>query len=164
LIHGLAFAATLNELGLGRWERVSGLLAFNLGIETMQLVVVAAVLPSLVLLSRTSRYSVLRIGGAVFACFTSAGWIVERLLNVHNHFGPVVGSVGDGAIWIGSALFVVSLVCWWLHEPKDEPPNATSAHTTAFNVLVRKDWSHKQRLETNHFGCQCTPTSMDLPK
>jgi len=46
LIHGLAFASTLGELGLGRWERLAGILAFNLGIETMQLVVVAATLPS----------------------------------------------------------------------------------------------------------------------
>lgn len=30
LIHGLAFAATLGELGLGRWERVGSILAFNL--------------------------------------------------------------------------------------------------------------------------------------
>jgi hypothetical protein len=56
LIHGLAFAATLNQLGLGRWERVAGILAFNLGIETMQLIVVAAIMPSLVLISRTRAY------------------------------------------------------------------------------------------------------------
>lgn len=37
LIHGLAFATTLADLGLGRWERVAGILGFNLGIETMQL-------------------------------------------------------------------------------------------------------------------------------
>jgi hypothetical protein len=114
LIHGLAFAATLNELGLGRWERVSGLLAFNLGIETMQLVVVAAVLPSLILLSRTRGYSVLRIGGAVFACLASAGWIAERLLNIPNYLDPIVDVVAHHAIWIGSGLFAVSLACWML--------------------------------------------------
>src|SRR5206468_3636291 len=69
LIHGLAFAATLGELGLGRWERVAGILAFNLGIETMQLVVVAVTMPSLVLMSRTRAYPFLRIGGALFAAF-----------------------------------------------------------------------------------------------
>jgi hypothetical protein len=131
LIHGLAFAATLNELGLGRWERLSGLLAFNLGIEIMQLVVVAAVLPSLVLLSRTNRYSVLRIGGGFVACYASAGWIAERLLNFHNYFDPILASVAHCTIWIGSALFVVSLVCWWLQEPKDEAPNATATNPQA---------------------------------
>ncbi len=39
IVHGLAFAATLEQLGLGRWERVAGILAFNLSIETMQLIV-----------------------------------------------------------------------------------------------------------------------------
>jgi len=56
LIHGLAFASILGELGLGRWERVAGILAFNLGIETMQMAVVAATMPSLILMSRTRAY------------------------------------------------------------------------------------------------------------
>ena len=54
LIHGLAFAATLGRLGLGRWDRVDGILVFNLGIETMQMLVVAAASPSLMLMSRTT--------------------------------------------------------------------------------------------------------------
>jgi hypothetical protein len=41
LIHGLAFAATLDRLGPGRWDRVAGILSFNLGIEAMQMLVVA---------------------------------------------------------------------------------------------------------------------------
>ena len=56
LIHGLAFASTLSVLGLGRWERLLSILGFNLGIEAMQLMVVAAVLPSLLLLSRSRGY------------------------------------------------------------------------------------------------------------
>ena len=32
LIHGLAFASTLDRLGLARWDRVAGILSFNLGI------------------------------------------------------------------------------------------------------------------------------------
>ena len=66
LIHGLAFAATLGRLGLARWDRVAGILAFNLGIEAMQMLVVAAILPSLMLMSRTRVYPILRIGGASF--------------------------------------------------------------------------------------------------
>jgi hypothetical protein len=69
LIHGLAFASTIGQLGLARWERVASILAFNLGIETMQLVVVAATVPSFVILSRTRAYPSLRMGGALFAGF-----------------------------------------------------------------------------------------------
>jgi hypothetical protein len=119
LIHGLAFAATLEELGLGRWERVTGILAFNLGIETTQLVVVAAVLPALVLMSRTSAYAFLRIGGALFAGCASAGWIVERLLHVHLRVDVILGGVAHHAVWIAGVLSLLSLVCWWLPKVLD---------------------------------------------
>ncbi len=111
LIHGLAFASTLTNLGLGRWERIFGILAFNLGIETMQLIVVAVTMPSLVLISRTRAYPFLRIGGALFACLASAGWIYERLLGGHNSFDAVVGVVAHHAVWIAVALFLISLSC-----------------------------------------------------
>jgi len=65
LIHGLAFATILGQLGLGRWERVASILGFNLGIETMQLIVVAAVMPSLIFLSHPRAYRFLRIGGGL---------------------------------------------------------------------------------------------------
>ncbi len=113
LLHGLAFAATLSQLGLGHWERVAGILAFNLGIETMQLVVVAAVMPSLVLMSRTRAYPFLRIAGALFAGSASLGWIAERLLGVHNPIDVVVNLVAHHAAWIAGALFLISLSCLW---------------------------------------------------
>ena len=81
LTHGFAFASTLNNLGLGWGERLTGILAFNLGIETMQLLVVAVALPSLILMSRTSAYAYLRIPAAIFAVLASLGWITERILN-----------------------------------------------------------------------------------
>ena len=112
LIHGLAFAATLEQLGLGRWERVAGILAFNLGIETMQLIVVAATIPSLVLMSRTRAYPFLRIGGALFAGIASVGWIAERLLGVHNPVDGVVNGIARQGVWIAASLFLLSIVCW----------------------------------------------------
>ncbi len=83
LVHGLAFATTLSALGLGRSERVASILAFNLGIESMQLVAIAGTMPSLLLLSRTRTYPIFRIGGALFAGFASLGWISERLFDIH---------------------------------------------------------------------------------
>jgi len=120
LIHGLAFAATLEQLGLGRWERVAGILAFNLGIETMQLLVVVATLPSLLLMSRTRAYPFLRIGGALFAGIASLGWISERLLNVHNPVGVAVDFLAHSAPWIAVALFLISLYSWWLRNAFDQ--------------------------------------------
>jgi hypothetical protein len=93
LIHGLAFGATLSALGLGRWERVAGILAFNLGIETM---------PVLILMSRTRAYSVCRVGGALVAGVASVGWIAERLFHLPNLAGVVANNVAHYAIWIVS--------------------------------------------------------------
>ncbi len=114
LIHGLAFAATLGRLGLGRWDRVAGILAFNLGIETMQMVVVAAILPSLMLMSRTRAYPILRISGALFAGFASVGWIVERLFDVPTPVDTVVNAFARHALLIAVNLLVVSLACRFL--------------------------------------------------
>jgi hypothetical protein len=114
LIHGLAFASTFGDLGLGRWERVAGILAFNLGIEAMQLGVVAATLPSLIMLSHTRAYLYLRIGGALFAGFASLGWIAERLFGMRSPVDVVVNGVAHQAVWIAGALSLVSACCWWL--------------------------------------------------
>jgi hypothetical protein len=53
LVHGLAFATVLAEFGLGPWKMALCILGFNLGIELMQLAVVAATVPWLLLLSCT---------------------------------------------------------------------------------------------------------------
>jgi hypothetical protein len=117
LIHGLAFAFTLSELGLGRWERVAGILAFNLGIETMQMIVVGVTMPSLLLMSRTRAYPVLRTGGALFAGIASVGWIAERLSGAHSSVDVVVEAVAHQAVWIAASFFLISLVSWRLQRP-----------------------------------------------
>lgn len=114
LIHGVAFAATLDRLGLTRSERVAGILAFNLGIEAMQMLVVALILPSLMLMSTTRAYPFLRIGGAVFAAAASLGWIVERILNVETPVDAIVNAIALHAPWIAITLFLASLACRFL--------------------------------------------------
>jgi hypothetical protein len=116
LIHGLAFAATLGQLGLGRWERLGSILAFNLGIETMQLIVVGAIMPSLLLMSSTRAYPSLRVSGGLFAGFAALGWIVERLLGVSNTIDAVVETIARHAVWIAAVLFLMSIVCWLLRK------------------------------------------------
>jgi hypothetical protein len=116
LIHGLGFASTLSGLGLGRWERLGGILSFNLGIETMQLAVVAATLPSLILMSRTRAYPWLRICGALFAGVASVGWIVERALGTQSWVDVVVNELAHHPVRIAGGLFLLSLVSWALEN------------------------------------------------
>jgi hypothetical protein len=77
----------------------------------VQLIVVAAIMPSLVLLSRFASYSVLRIGGALFAGGASVGWIVERLLHVNYSVDVLVNGLAHHGVWIAGGLFVISLAC-----------------------------------------------------
>lgn len=112
LIHGLAFANVLDQLGLSHWQRVVNLLAFNLGIEVVQLIVIAATLPSLLLLSRTPAYAPLRIAGALFAGGAALAWIAERLLGFKTPVDLVVDMAASQAPLLAIVLFLVSLA-WW---------------------------------------------------
>lgn len=114
LIHGLAFASVLDQLGLSHWQRVVNLLGFNLGIELVQLVVIAATLPSLLLLSRTPAYALLRIAGALCAGFAALAWIAERLLGFETPVDLVVNMAASQAPLLATILFLVSLTWWGL--------------------------------------------------
>ncbi|GAA2709618.1 HupE/UreJ family protein [Actinoplanes palleronii] len=78
LMHGLAFAALLGDLGLGRGSLLADLVGFNLGIELTQLAVVGLLMPSLLVLSRTRVYPVLRTGLAGTGVVLAAAWLAER--------------------------------------------------------------------------------------
>ena len=112
LVHGLAFATALGDLAAGQWYGLVTILGFNLGIEAMQLSVVIAILPSLLLMSRTHAYPLLRVGSALLVTIVCAQWIVERLLNAHEVVSPVVEGIGRHAAWIAAGLFLLSLLCW----------------------------------------------------
>ena len=77
-MHGLAFAAVLGGLDLSRGSLVRELLGFKLGIELTQLIVVATVMPSLIPLSRTCAYPVVRIGLATAGVVLAGAWLAER--------------------------------------------------------------------------------------
>lgn len=79
LVHGLAFARLVSLYGLSNGDAALSLLAFNLGIEAMQLVVVALVFPFLWMLERTRARQGVRIAGAVFAAMAALVWFVQRL-------------------------------------------------------------------------------------
>jgi hypothetical protein len=79
LVHGLAFAGAIRELELTGTRFVASLLAFNLGIETVQALIVAVAAPLLIWMARSRLSAPLR---QVFAMATGAlamMWLVERV-------------------------------------------------------------------------------------
>ena len=79
LIHGFGFASALAEIGLPRHGTVATLLAFNIGIELAQLLLVLACFPALVWARRRPWF---RDRLFVPACWSIAGvatlWFVKR--------------------------------------------------------------------------------------
>ncbi|BDI59484.1 HupE/UreJ family protein [Qipengyuania nanhaisediminis] len=82
LFHGFGFAGALADIGLPQGEVASALLAFNLGVEAGQLLVIAAIIAILAALKRGPRMLETRaLKLATYAIgVTGAYWLVERVV------------------------------------------------------------------------------------
>ncbi len=104
LVHGASFASVIAAQSFDAWHRVVAMLGFNLGIEVMQVAVVAAALPCLLLLCSLPVYRFVRNAGAAFAALAALGWILERTVGIANPFESFVeGVANDAALKILSA-------------------------------------------------------------
>jgi HupE / UreJ protein len=81
LLHGFGFASVLAEMGLPKGARLVSLVAFNLGVEAGQLVVVLAVMPLAYFLRATQFYrrGIMPWGSSAIACL-ALFWFVQRAL------------------------------------------------------------------------------------
>jgi hypothetical protein len=110
LIHGMAFATTLVDLNLDAGRMALSIFGFNLGIELMQLLVVAVTIPWLIILSRSiAIYTYVRIIGATLAGIAAIGWIIERVTSKPNLISTFVLKAADYAVWIIPLLGILSL-------------------------------------------------------
>jgi hypothetical protein len=81
LVHGLGFAGALGIDEPFSWRLLSSLLVFNVGIETVQLAIIAVVFPVLVLLRRRAPLAGLSATGTIAAgvCAMGLVWFFERI-------------------------------------------------------------------------------------
>jgi hypothetical protein len=107
-VHGLAFAAPLAGLGLDPLTMVSSVLGFNLGIEAVQLLVILAAMPWLVLLARSRVYGPFRITGASLTGIAATAWLAERTFGWANPVVPIVESAAAHALWLLAGLVVLT--------------------------------------------------------
>ena len=108
LVHGLAFSEALRELDLSGRQLVAALLGFNLGIEAMQLLVVALVLPPLVVLARSGHYTVLRVTASVVTIVAAAGWLCARL-GFANPVADLADQLGTLSVPVAVALWLAAV-------------------------------------------------------
>jgi hypothetical protein len=79
LLHGMGFAGVLGELGLPADEKLLTILAFNLGVEIGQMVILTALLPLLILVRKQlwySRYSLTAVSVVIF--LVACQWVIMR--------------------------------------------------------------------------------------
>jgi hypothetical protein len=82
LIHGVGFAGALGIAEPFSWGLLGALLVFNVGIEVVQLVIIAIAFPILIVLRRRVSPIGFWLGVAISAVVAAAGlyWVVERLV------------------------------------------------------------------------------------
>jgi hypothetical protein len=79
IIHGLAFSQSISGLELSHLNKIISMLGFNLGIETIQLVIMAVVFPIL-LISKFKEFHAIRILFATATIVVSLFWFYERVV------------------------------------------------------------------------------------
>ncbi|WP_088831111.1 HupE/UreJ family protein [Paenibacillus tyrfis] len=79
LVHGMGFADVLKEMDIPRSELAVDLISFNIGIETVQVTMVAILLPLLGLLHRWKYSKRAVFAGSATALALGGIWLVERL-------------------------------------------------------------------------------------
>ena len=84
LVHGLGFAGALGIDEAFSWTLLWSLLVFNVGIEAVQLAIIAAVFPLLVVLRRRAPRAGLWATGVIAAGVSAMGlvWFVQRVSRI----------------------------------------------------------------------------------
>ncbi len=109
LVHGLAFATLLHQAGAGSASTAASLLGFNLGIEAVQLSIVALVIPPLLVLSRARSFAWLRTGCATFTLLAALSWIVNRTTGAGGGAVAAIEMVVSHGLWGIAALYLLAL-------------------------------------------------------
>jgi hydrogenase/urease accessory protein HupE len=79
LIHGFGFAGLLEQLDLPAGQWATSVLAFNLGVEAGQLVIVAVALPVIIVLARSPWHRRVVQCTSVIVFGFAVAWFIERL-------------------------------------------------------------------------------------
>lgn len=121
LTHGLAFASVLANLNLSTGPMALSVLGFNIGIELLQLLVIALIIPWLILLAQTDLYKWIRIAGATFAAIAALAWIAERSMGQANFVTDAIQQLSLYAKWCIIFLAFTALLAFLLQKHKIKP-------------------------------------------
>ena len=159
LLHGLSFAALLNGMDLSPGGFVLTLLGFNLGIELTQLLVVALVMPSLLLLAQTPSYPVLRTAVASAGVALAAAWLVNRIgLVAVNPLEPISDVLVAHPFLLAGGLALIGLATHLIWQPSPRLRDGQGILHDRFSGANAKPAHARQ----NHLLTQTPQSSHDI--
>ena len=118
LVHGLAFATLIGHYGLGTSEKALTILGFNIGIEIVQLMVVLAVMPALLMFAATRYYPAIRLTLAIFIAGAATAWIIERVSGLSNIVGQTLDTMLSYGLYIIAGFTIVAALLYWLAKDR----------------------------------------------
>ncbi|KRB86095.1 hypothetical protein ASE00_04975 [Sphingomonas sp. Root710] len=121
LVHGLAFATIIAHAGIEPLQKAQSILGFNLGIEAVQLVVVALAAPGLLLLARSRHYDPIRTAMAALAAVAAALWFAERATGHDIAAGRAIDAALGYAPWLLGALALAAVIVWTANRLSSAP-------------------------------------------
>jgi HupE / UreJ protein len=111
LVHGMAFATIIGNFVLDPWPKALAILGFNVGIEIVQLLVIAAALPLLIWLVQQRTYPAVRTTLAALTAIAAIAWLAERITGAEN---VVARTIDAGLGWLGWPLAALSIIAFAL--------------------------------------------------
>jgi hypothetical protein len=110
LIHGLAFASALTGFNYDSRALAFGVLGFNLGVESMQLAIVATVLPWLLLMRASVVYGYFRLSAAIGTAVLAIAWVLERAVDMTTPLSRMGDMLQTHAALVISLLAMLAIV------------------------------------------------------
>ena len=108
-IHGLAFSETLQNLHLTSTDLALSVLGFNLGIEAMQIVVIAVTIPWFIIMSQTRYFRVVKNIFAGLVSLAAIGWIVQRVSGSSNIVSEATDKLLLFSPWLILGLYLTTI-------------------------------------------------------
>lgn len=125
LVHGLAFAGILADLGLDGTPSLAALLAFNVGVELAQVAATLLVFPSLYVLSRSRFAGATRVVGGLVALTAATCWVLDRLGLLSDPLaGFEAAAVGHPDVVVAGLATVAGAA--WAADRRRQPPRASA--------------------------------------
>ena len=121
LIHGLAFSQTLQNLHLESIDLALSVLGFNLGIEAMQLAVIAITIPWFIIMSQTPWFGIIKNIFAGLVSLAALGWIGQRVTGRSNVASEVTDKLLLFSPWLILWLCLMSLALFVLAKYIPKP-------------------------------------------